>query len=111
MTHPMKKFKCLKCGNCCTIEGSVRLRSGEENLIAAHLRISVHELVQKYTDITPDRGALQLKDSEDGSCIFLGADRRCIINDAKPKQCGSFPFQWNYSGWKKVCSTNYPGQS
>ncbi len=111
MTEAVDQFKCLRCGNCCTIRGSVRLRGTEPETIAAHLNLSIPEFTGNYTDITPDRLGLKLKDHPDGSCIFLGSDRLCVINDNKPEQCKGFPLKWNYDDWKKVCSTNYPEQS
>lgn len=107
MSTAADDFACLKCGNCCTIKGTVRLADGEADAIAVHLGVSVEVCVRDYTELSSDRHALILKDSNDGSCIFLQPDRLCRIDRVKPKQCLGFPSNWNYEGWKKVCSANY----
>jgi len=101
-------FKCLRCGNCCTITGSVNLKRSETALIAGHLGMALEMFTEMYTELNANRIGLRLKDNTDGSCIFLGRDRLCQIEEVKPKQCCGFPKEWNYAEWKKVCSANYP---
>ena len=109
MKEPGENFICLRCGNCCTIKGPVRLTAGEADEIAAVLNLPVEDFINRYTELSGDRLALILKDSYDGCCIFLQPDRLCRIEDAKPKQCRGFPVNWKYDGWTKVCSSNYAG--
>lgn len=97
-------FKCLKCGNCCAISGSVEISGMEVDSISSHLALDVDCFVERYTDLSASRGGLKLKDGNDGSCIFLGADRLCLIEKVKPMQCRSFPQAWRYHGWEGICS-------
>jgi Fe-S-cluster containining protein len=101
-------FKCMRCGNCCTINGSVGLTQIEVDSAAAYLKLGVEDFTDQYTELTANRMGLMLKDHDDGSCIFLGDNRLCEIEEVKPKQCRGFPVEWNYDEWKKVCSANYP---
>lgn len=109
MKEPGADFICLKCGNCCTIKGSVRIADGEADDIAGFLELTVEDFINRYTELSRDRLALILKDSYDGSCIFLQPNRLCRIENVKPKQCLGFPLMWKYEGWTKVCSANYAG--
>ena len=104
----LSHFRCMRCGNCCTIAGAVNLKSSEIVAIAAHLDLSIDDFTSQYAELAANRMGLRLKDHEDGSCIFLGTDRLCLIERVKPKQCSGFPLEWNYAEWKKVCSANYP---
>lgn len=100
-------FKCLRCGNCCTISGSVGVSATEVDRAAAYLGTSVEGFTERYTELSENRIGLKLKDQGDGSCIFLKPDRTCEINPVKPAQCRSFPWEWNYRDWTKVCSFHY----
>ena len=101
-------FKCRRCGNCCTINGSVAVKESEIERMANHLGVSVHEFTAQFTELNNTRMGLRLKDHKDGSCIMLAEDRSCRINPVKPRQCSGFPHDWNYKEWTKVCSFNYP---
>lgn len=107
MESIVNDFTCLKCGNCCTVKGTVRLAPGEADKIAAHLGIGVETFTSEYTELSMDRRSLILKDKLDGSCIFLQEDRMCLINKSKPGQCLGFPAHWRYEGWEKVCASRY----
>jgi len=100
-------FKCMQCGNCCTITGSVGVSAAEVESIAGYMGMQVEEFTDRYTVLSENRMGLKLKDHEDGSCIFLREDRACEINPAKPQQCRTFPWEWNYRDWTKVCSFHY----
>lgn len=99
----IRNFQCQRCGNCCRVPGYVRLRNGEAERIAAYLELALHEFIDQYTCVTEDRTGLSLIENPDHSCIFLEEDGACRINDVKPKQCTTFPFDWRFSGWDKLC--------
>lgn len=101
-------FECRKCGNCCTINGSVCLDDKDIETMAAYLNMSVFEFTSTFTELADNRRGLRLKDHRDGSCIFLANDRSCRVHSVKPRQCRGFPHDWNYVEWTKVCSFNYP---
>lgn len=124
-TEEVKDFTCVRCGQCCTWPGYVRVTNKEIDAIAEFLGMSPIDFIDKYTILTKDRRGLSLLDKEDGVCIFYrkgtksnkveefakidqkknGGDEspRCIINDVKPQQCIDFPFKWNFPGWRKLC--------
>ena len=95
-------YQCERCTNCCKWPGFVRLGEGEPEKIAAHLGINVHEFIQDYTELLPNRQALGIISRPNHECIFLEG-RDCAIQAVKPKQCQGFPNTWNFAGWREVC--------
>jgi len=92
------RFTCQKCGACCKVGGYVFLKKGEAERIAAKLAIPPEEFKKKYTKkyIKWIFGyCTSLISSEAGVCIFL-KNNRCMIYDARPEQCSSWPY------WKKI---------
>jgi len=100
---PRDKYSCTCCGVCCKWPGYVRMTDKEVGEIADFLGLSVAEFTKKYTHLTNDRRNLSLIENEQGHCIFLTEDNRCVINDVKPQQCRDFPFKWRFFGWRKQC--------
>jgi Fe-S-cluster containining protein len=98
------EFKCLLCGNCCRIPGYVRVSEAEIDRIAEYVGIEVYEFISTYTRLTNCRRGLSLIEHEDGSCVFLRSDGRCLIEDVKPEQCQKFPFDWRYDNMNEVCA-------
>ena len=70
--------------------------------IAAHLELSEHDFIQRYTRLRPQRDGLALIDRPSGECIFLEG-RDCAVQAVKPTQCAGFPNTWNFPGWREVC--------
>ncbi len=101
----MKDFQCIRCGNCCRWPGYVKIDGAEIDAIAAYLDMSVNDFLDEYTEVTMDRRGLSLIEKPGGSCVFLieGELSGCQINPVKPRQCGAFPFQWNFPGWEDEC--------
>ena len=100
--HPTDvQFTCTRCGDCCR-SMNVMLGPGEEQrLRAIDWRGREADLENLTTTvITPLPGGRQvhrLARREDGSCVYLGADRLCHIQrhfggDAKPLMCRLYPF-------------------
>ncbi len=87
-------FKCERCGACCRIKGLVRLTEEDVERIAAAINISVDAFLEHYTDLSPNRTGLILKDKADGRCILLSDDNLCLANTVKPRQCKTFPYAW-----------------
>ena len=93
-TEDLKKnFKCSGCGTCCRWSGSVLLTNQDIVVLAAHLAISEDDFIEQHTRLAPNRIQLALLDQADGSCAFLDGNR-CLIYEARPEQCRSFPFAW-----------------
>jgi len=90
-------FECQGCGGCCAgpQEGYVWVTRDDVEAIAAHLRISVAEMMDKYVRRVGRR--LSLKEvTKTKDCIFLetaeDGQRRCGIYRFRPTQCVTWPF-------------------
>jgi len=96
-------FECGRCGACCRQPGFVRLEEGEAAALAACLGMDESAFAGEFTNLSPDRRSLMLKESPDGACILLGADNLCHANPAKPRQCRDFPHTWHNENSVLVC--------
>lgn len=58
--------------------------------MAAALDISIEEFVEKYTRLVD--GEISLKEHpRNYDCVFL-RDNKCLVYNARPRQCRTFPF-------------------
>lgn len=87
-------IECQRCGACCRIEGIVRLTDADVGRMAALLSVDEDAFIEQWTDISPDRRGLVLKDAADGSCIMLDAENRCRVYAVRPEKCRTFPHEW-----------------
>jgi Fe-S-cluster containining protein len=96
-------FTCTQCGNCCTgAPGFVWISDVELKRLAAHLKISTHDVVELYGRRVGTRISLQERRNERGQhdCVFLkelptksgGVRRVCTIYPVRPLQCRTWPF-------------------
>jgi Fe-S-cluster containining protein len=98
------QFSCVRCGNCCRWQGYVRVSDDEVAAIANLLKLSVPDFTADFTIVTDDRTGLSLREQDDGSCVFFtDSPPACKIQAVKPKQCKTFPFEWNFDGWEEEC--------
>ena len=89
------QFEYRQCSACCRIaNGIVRIDDANIAAMAAYLDLSEREVIDVYTELSPDRRGLILKSEPDGACVMLNMDGRCLIYDVRPAQCASFPFEW-----------------
>jgi hypothetical protein len=95
VTETSSPFVCARCGACCRWPGYVRLTADEPGSLAAFLGLAVEEFVDQYTRLTADRHGLSLIETASGACCFLAADQSCRIHPVKPRQCRTFPAQWD----------------
>ena len=96
-------FVCAGCGRCCRWPGPVRISADETDAIAAFIGMEVTEFIDRHTALTRDRRGLTLLERPDGSCAWLTADNRCMLQKVKPRQCAGFPLEWNFPGWENEC--------
>ena len=83
MEEDLSRFECIGCGACCRIpNGIVRVGEDEISRIAKFLGMDEGEFISNETDVAPDRRGLILKSREDGSCVYLSEDNRCMIHNA-----------------------------
>ena len=85
------RFSCQRCGRCCRIpDGIVYLTENDVQIAAEHLKISRDEFLRRYTH--REHKHRVLNEFSNGDCIFFREGRGCIIYDARPEQCRTFPF-------------------
>ncbi len=117
-------FSCTQCGNCCTgAPGYVWISEIEIQRLAAHLKITTHDVIEKYCRRIGNRISLRESRSASGNydCIFLkevevpGKSGRaptsrctCTIYPVRPLQCRTWPF-WDGNlesreNWKRAAA-------
>lgn len=85
------RFTCTQCGNCCTgAPGYVWVSEAEEEGMARLLGLTPEAFRARYVREVGERRSLIEK--ANGDCVFLTEDRRCAVNEGKPRQCITFPF-------------------
>ncbi len=103
-------FTCTQCGNCCTgAPGYVWISLEEIDRLAAHLKLSAPEVIDRYCRQVNGRYSLNERLSPRGEydCLFLhqqkttpppGSNeqpkgrRGCTIYPVRPLQCRTWPF-------------------
>lgn len=91
------RFKCLRCGQCCSNGPNVGLTAFDISRIAQFLNMEWRELKGKYiVAVIADMTAIPtLRGKADGTCIFLEyRDEKpfCSIYPARPMRCRLYPF-------------------
>jgi Fe-S-cluster containining protein len=85
------RFRCTRCGHCCTGEpGFVWV--GDDDLAAiAELRGEPVDQVKALYTKKASRG-LSLREKLNGDCVFWDGERGCTVYEARPPQCRTWPF-------------------
>jgi Fe-S-cluster containining protein len=100
------RFRCTRCGHCCTGEpGYVWVNAEELAAIAKHRGESPEEVTDLYCRATP-RGRT-LREKANGDCVFYDRDSGCTIYPVRPRQCRTWPF-WESNvrtpeDWERTC--------
>jgi len=85
------RFKCTRCGNCCTgAPGYVWVTDEEIAAIAAFRGESVAAVTHKYVRDGFRGPSLQERPNND--CIFWDRAKGCTIYPVRPRQCRTWPF-------------------
>jgi len=85
------RFRCTRCGNCCTgAPGFVWVNEEEVAAIADYRGISRTETEAVYTRLEGRRRSL--KEKANGDCIFYDREVGCTIYPVRPRQCRTWPF-------------------
>src|SRR5436309_3151995 len=101
------RFRCTRCGNCCTgAPGFVWVNDDEVAAIADHREESVPHVIGLYTRVVD--GKRSLREKANGDCVFLDRSRRCTIYPVRPRQCRTWPF-WESNvrtpeDWQRTCA-------
>lgn len=98
-----RTYVCTGCGTCCKWGGYVRINGDEAEAIAEFLELKFEDFLNRFTELTSDRRSLSLIERDDGGCILLSEDGRCLIHAVKPRQCRDFPNKWNFPDWQTLC--------
>lgn len=86
------RFSCTGCGKCCTgSPGYVWVDEQEIAAMASHLGITIELFKRRYIRQRDNRFALIEMQASNFDCVFL-RDRKCIVYEARPRQCRTFPW-------------------
>ncbi len=101
------RFRCTRCGNCCTgAPGYVWVNDEELSAIADFRGETVEEVTDLHTRLTKRGRSLREKDN--GDCVFYDRERGCTIYPVRPRQCRTWPF-WESNvaspeAWQRTCA-------
>jgi Fe-S-cluster containining protein len=100
------RFRCTRCGNCCTgAPGYVWVEPEEIEAIAEFRREALPEFEGVYTRLV--LGERSLREKANGDCVFYDREQGCTIYPVRPKQCRTWPF-WESNvktpkAWERTC--------
>jgi Fe-S-cluster containining protein len=100
------RFRCTRCGNCCTGEpGHVWVNAEELAAIAEHRGEPVEKVIARFT--REDHRGRTLREKTNGDCIFFERAVGCTIYPVRPRQCRTWPF-WESNvatpeDWERTC--------
>ncbi|HEY9172921.1 MAG TPA: YkgJ family cysteine cluster protein [Verrucomicrobiae bacterium] len=95
-------YQCQRCTACCRWPGQVRLTDTEIPRLAAFLRFSEFDFIQRFTRLSSDRRGLALQEKPNGECVFLQGND-CAVQSVKPQQCRDFPNLWRVADLEQSC--------
>lgn len=101
------RFRCTRCGNCCTgPPGYVWVNDEEIAAIAEQRGESIDEVSSRHVRQVGKRQSLREK--ANGDCVFFEKEQGCTIYPARPRQCQTWPF-WESNvktseAWQRTCS-------
>jgi Fe-S-cluster containining protein len=100
------RFRCTRCGNCCTGEpGYVWVNDEELTAIAGHRGETVQQVTALYTRQAGT--GRSLREKANGDCVFYDRAQGCTIYPVRPRQCRTWPF-WESNvrtpeAWGRTC--------
>lgn len=100
------RFRCTRCGQCCTGEpGNVWVDGAEIEALARRLGESEEEFLALRTRLGA-RGRT-LREKANGDCLFYENGTGCTVYDLRPRQCRTWPF-WSSNvrdeaAWEATC--------
>ena len=100
------RFRCTRCGNCCTgAPGHVWVDDEELSAIAEYRGETVEEVTGLHSRLT--RHGRSLREKDNGDCVFYDRERGCTIYPVRPRQCRTWPF-WESNvatpeAWQRTC--------
>jgi Fe-S-cluster containining protein len=100
------RFRCTRCGNCCTgAPGYVWVDDEELRAIAEFRGEPAEEVAALYA--RPGRRGRTLREKDNGDCVFYDREAGCTIYPVRPRQCRTWPF-WESNvaspeAWQRTC--------
>ncbi|HEV3084022.1 MAG TPA: YkgJ family cysteine cluster protein [Gemmataceae bacterium] len=100
------RFRCTRCGHCCTGEpGNVWVNTEEIEAIAEFRGETAPEVIALYTRSVSRGRSLREKANDD--CVFYDRREGCTIYAVRPRQCRTWPF-WESNvrtaaAWQQTC--------
>jgi Fe-S-cluster containining protein len=100
------RFRCTRCGKCCTgPPGFVWVNDEEIAAIAAFRGEAVAEVQEHFTRRVGQERSL--RERLNGDCVFYDGEAGCTIYPVRPRQCRTWPF-WESNvrtpeDWKRTC--------
>jgi Fe-S-cluster containining protein len=101
------RFRCTRCGNCCTgAPGFVWVTDDEVAAIAAYRGEQPLDVEAFYTRTVGFRRSL--RERSNGDCVFFDGAAGCTIYPVRPRQCRTWPF-WDSNvetpeDWRRTCT-------
>jgi Fe-S-cluster containining protein len=102
-------FGCLKCGNCCLMDGYVFISDEDIKGISSFLDMGTEEFERKY--IIKEGNRTRFAGPYKEKCVFY-ADNECSIYPVRPGQCRSYPYWYENMKYEKYlldAATYCPG--
>jgi Fe-S-cluster containining protein len=102
------RFRCTKCGQCCTgAPGNVWVDEEEIQSLADHLGEPQSQVREYYSRRVGQRRSLREK--ANGDCVFYDRALGCTVYAVRPHQCRTWPF-WESNvrtpqDWEETCAT------
>ena len=100
------RFRCTRCGNCCTgAPGYVWVNDEEIDALAAHLGEPTEDVRAVHTRAVGNRRSL--RERANGDCVFYDREAGCTVYPVRPPQCRTWPF-WESNlvtpeTWEHTC--------
>jgi uncharacterized protein len=85
-----RAFVCKRCGQCCEGTGGIVLTPKDRERLAAHLGLSVVEMLARFAESTGDK--LRLRAGADGFCVFFKPGEGCGVHPGRPDICRAWPY-------------------
>jgi Fe-S-cluster containining protein len=102
------RFRCTRCGHCCTgAPGFVWVSNEEIAGIAQHRGETVEVVTAIFTRLIQRKRSL--RERPNGDCVFYDRGQGCTIYPVRPVQCRTWPF-WETTvespaSWNRTCET------
>jgi Fe-S-cluster containining protein len=100
------RFRCTRCGHCCTgAPGYVWVNEDEVAAIAAYRGETRAQTEALFT--RPVGRRQSLRETANGDCVFYDKTQGCTIYPVRPRQCRTWPF-WESNvvtpeAWERTC--------